>query len=392
MRVLVAPDKFKGSLTAAEVAGRLAQGLAGTGVESKQLPLADGGDGSVDAAVAAGFTSQSYTVAGAMGTPWRGWIAVRGNTVIAEVANTCGLATLPGGRKQPLDASSLGLGQAVRQALLLSPGRMVLALGGSASTDGGMGLLTAFGFRFTDHTGRVLPPSGRALLDIASIDAAAAVRLPPVDLVIASDVTNPLTGPDGAAVVYGPQKGADPTDVRLLDRGLRHLVEMLYRNGFPEAKRLARMPGAGSAGGLGFAAMLLGARMSSGAEFFLDLLDFDRHCGAADLVITGEGSLDAQTEQGKLPAAVARRAEPVPVIAVTGRNEIPRSHWSRTGFTEVYALADYTDRDTAGDPTLTADLLVRIGRQIGQSRSLESTGAQLGNSAVTSRYPRSRAD
>ncbi|MEU7141758.1 glycerate kinase [Nocardia sp. NPDC046473] len=392
MRVLVAPDKFKGSLTAAEVAVRLAQGLAGAGVESRQLPLADGGDGSVDAAVAAGFTARSCTVAGAMGTPWRGRMAVCGDTVIVEVANTCGLATLPGGRKEPLDASSLGLGQAVRQALLLSPGRVVLALGGSASTDGGMGLLTGFGFRFTDDAGRVLPPSGRALLRIAAVDAAAAVRLPPVDLVVASDVTNPLTGPEGAAAVYGPQKGADPVDVHLLDRGLRHLVEMLSCNGFPEAERLAMTPGAGSAGGLGFAAMLLGARMSSGAEFFLDLLDFDRHCAAADLVITGEGSLDAQTEQGKLPAAVARRAKPVPVIAVTGRTELPRNRWSRTGFAEVYALADYTDRDTARDPSLTADLLVRIGRRIGHSRLLESTGDQLGKSAVTSRYPRSRCD
>lgn len=376
MRVLIAPDKFKGSLTAAEVAGWLAQGLAGAGVDSEQLPLADGGDGSVDAAISAGFTGRSCTVAGAMGTPWRGRMAARGDTVIVEVASTCGLATLPGGRLQPLDASSLGVGQAVRQALLLSPRRVVLALGGSASTDGGMGLLTAFGFRFIDGTGRVLPPSGRALLDIASIDAAAAVRLPAIDLVVASDVTNPLAGPEGAATVFGPQKGADSAEVLLLDRGLRHLVDRLSCNGFPEARALAATPGAGSAGGLGFAAMLLGARMTSGAEFFLDLLDFDRHCAAADLVITGEGSLDTQTEHGKLPAAVARRAKPAPVVAVTGRNEIPRNRWSRTGFAAVYALTDYTDRDTARDPTLTADLLVRIGRQIGHSRLLESTGAQ----------------
>ncbi|WP_405163293.1 glycerate kinase [Nocardia sp. NBC_01499] len=374
MRVLIAPDKFKGSLTAAEVAGWLALGLARSGVDSVRLPLADGGDGSVAAAVAAGFAGRSYTVAGAMGTPRRGRMAVRGDTVVVEVANTCGLATLPGARKQPLDASSLGLGQAVRQALRLSPRRVVLALGGSASTDGGMGLLTALGFRFIDGSGRILPPSGRALLDIAAIDTSAAVRLPAVDLVVACDVTNPLTGPEGAAAVYGPQKGADPAEVRLLDRGLRRMVEMLSRSGFPEAADLAATPGAGSAGGLGFAALLLGARMTSGAEFFLDLLDFDRHCADVDLVITGEGSLDAQTEHGKLAVAVARRAKPIPVIAVAGRNEIPRTR--RTGFADVYALTDYTDRDTARDPTLTADLLVRIGCQIGHSRLLESTRAQ----------------
>ncbi|MFI6047853.1 glycerate kinase [Nocardia sp. NPDC051321] len=385
MRVLIAPDKFKGSLTAAEVAGWLAQGLAGSGVDSTQLPLADGGDGSVEAAVAAGFTGRWCTVAGAIGTPWRGRMAVRGDTIIVEVADTCGLATLPGGRLRPLDASSLGLGQAVRQALLRSPRRVVLALGGSASTDGGMGLLAAFGFRFVDGAGRVLAPSGRALLEIASIEAAAAVRLPPVDLVVASDVTNPLVGPEGAAAVYGPQKGADAAEVRLLDRGLRHLVEMLSRNGFPNAGVLAATPGAGSAGGLGFAAMLLGARMTSGAEFFLDLLDFDRHCATADLVITGEGRLDAQSAHGKLPVVVARRAALVPVIAVMGRNEIPRNRWGSTGFTDIYALTDYTDRDTARDPALTADLLVRIGRQVVSS-------SQVGRSAVMSRYPRSRCD
>ncbi|GAA1607956.1 glycerate kinase [Nocardia ninae] len=373
---MVAPDKFKRSLTAAAVARSLAEGLAGAGVDSTELPLADGGDGSVDAAVAAGFSRKACTVAGALGTPRRATMAVRGDTVIVEVADTCGLATLPGGRMRPLDASSLGFGQAIRQALRLSPRRVVLALGGSAGTDGGMGLLTAFGFRFTDRTGRILPPGGRALLDIASIDTSAAVRLPAVDLVLASDVTNPLTGPEGAAAVYGPQKGADSTEVRLLDRGLHHMVEALARNGFPGAPRLAATPGAGSAGGLGFAAMLLGARMTSGAEFFLDLLDFDRHCAQADLVVTGEGSFDAQSEHGKLPAAVARRAKPVPVIAVAGRSEVPRTRWGRTGFAEVYALTDYTDRDTARDPALTAELLVRIGREIGHSRLLESAGVR----------------
>ncbi|MEV6560809.1 glycerate kinase [Nocardia sp. NPDC051756] len=374
MRVLVAPDKFKGSLTAAEVARWLAVGLAEVGVGSTQLPLADGGDGSVDAAVAAGFSGRSCTVAGAVGMPSRGRIAVRGDTVVVEVANTCGLSTLSNGRKQPLDASSLGLGQAIRQALRLSPRRVVVGLGGSASTDGGMGLLAAFGFRFLDAEGRVLPPSGRALLEIAGVDRAAAVRLPAVDLVVASDVTNPLTGVDGAAAVYGPQKGASAQEVGLLDRGLRHLVEMLSCNRFPEAGRLAAVPGAGSAGGIGFAAMLLGGRMTSGGEFFLDLLDFDRHCAEADLVITGEGSLDAQTERGKLVAVVARRAKGIPVVAVAGRSEIPRIRWISNGFADVYALADYTDRDTAGDPALTADLLVRIGRRIGRSRLLQSTG------------------
>ncbi|WP_069167521.1 glycerate kinase [Nocardia altamirensis] len=365
MRVLIAPDKFKGSLPAAEVARCLALGLSGSGAECHELPLADGGDGSVEAAVAAGFDAVWITVAGATGTPRRTRIALRGDTVVIEVANTCGLATAPLGRGYPLDASSLGLGQALRQAMRLHPRRILLAMGGSASTDAGMGLLTALGYRFLDDCGRLLPPSGRALLDIATIDCAAAVRLPAVELVAACDVTNPLTGPHGAAVVYGPQKGADPTAVRHLDRGLRRMVEALSDNGFPQASTLAEIPGAGSAGGLGFAAMLLGAQLVSGADYFLDLLDFDHHRMAADLIVTGEGSLDEQTGHGKLPAAVARRAASTPVIAVAGRVPVPRN--TLPGFTEVHALSDYTDQNTAHNPTLTAELLVHIGQTIART-------------------------
>uniref|UniRef100_UPI002455139B glycerate kinase n=1 Tax=Nocardia brasiliensis TaxID=37326 RepID=UPI002455139B len=316
---------------------------------------------------AAGFEAVPVTVAGATGTPRQGLIALRGDTAVVEVANTCGLATLPGGRLRPLDSSSLGLGQALRQALRYEPRRIVLALGGSASTDGGMGLLTAMGFRFADAAGRVLPPSGRALLDIAAVDVSAAVRLPTVELVLASDVTNPLTGPDGAAAVYGPQKGATSAQVRRLDTGLRRFVQTLSHTGFPRAPALAATPGAGSAGGVGFAALLLGARPLSGADYFLDLLDFDRHRATADLIVTGEGRLDQQTERGKLPAAIAHRAAPTPVIAVAGRSDLPRTHWPRAGFTHVYTLTDYTPTDTAQNPTLTAHLLTRIGTRIGRS-------------------------
>lgn len=363
MRVVIAPDKFKGSLTAAEVAHYLARGLSGAGAHTTELPLADGGDGSVDAAVAAGFRGLPITVAGATGLPRRTRLAVREQTVVVEVADTCGLITLPGGRLQPLHASSLGLGQAVRQALRLSPRRVVLALGGSASTDGGMGLLTALGIRCTDRSGRLLPPSGLSLSRIHAIDTAAAVRLPAVELILACDVTNPLCGPEGAAAVYGPQKGADPAQVRLLEHGLRNLVEVLSRSGFPQAPALAVTPGAGSAGGIGFTAMLLGARPVSGAEYFLDLLDFDGRCAGADLIVTGEGCLDRQTGRGKLPAAVARRAGPIPVVAVAGRTEIPRAG---SGFAEVMALSDYTTADTARDRALSADLLVQIGGRIGR--------------------------
>lgn len=367
MRVLVAPDKFKGSLPASEVADRLAEGLATAGVDSHRIPLADGGDGSVDAAVAAGFTPHPVTVAGAAGNPGCGRIAVGDGTAVVEVANTCGLTTLPDGRKLPLDASSFGMGQAISQALRYRPRRLVLALGGSASTDGGMGLLAALGFTFADERGVPLRPCGRSAGRVHTVDSARAAWPAGVEIVVAGDVTNPLLGPNGAAAVYGPQKGATAADIRFLDTGLNNLVAAFARSGYPDARAVATAAGAGSAGGIGFAALLLGATIVSGAEYFLELLEFDRYLTGADLVITGEGSIDEQTANGKLPTVLARRSRPVPVVAVAGRSTLSREQWEPAGFTTVYSLGDFTDRDTAGDPELTRELLIRIGRRIGRT-------------------------
>lgn len=367
MRVLVAPDKFKGSLSAAHVAEHLAAGLASVGIDCRQLPLADGGDGSVDATIAAGFTLHPITTAGATGTPHRGRIAVNATTAVVEVANTCGLTTLPSGRTAPLDASSLGVGQAIEHALRHRPTKLILALGGSASTDGGMGMLAALGFTFYDATGRLLRASGRTLPQIDRIDASRAVNLSGIEILIAGDVTNPLSGPNGAAHTYGPQKGADPATVDYLDAGLDNLVEVFTNSGYPEARALADSAGAGSAGGIAFAAMLLGARMVSGAEYFLDLLDFDSYLTNTDLVVTGEGSIDEQTEHGKLLTVLAGRSHPVPVIAVAGRNTLPRSRWQQAGFSRIYTISDYTDHDTATDRALTGELLTYIGHEIGRT-------------------------
>lgn len=372
MRVLVAPDKFKGSLSASEVADRLAEGLAAAGVDSHRLPLADGGDGSVDAAVAAGFAPHPVTVTGAAGTPITGRIALGDGTAVVEVAGTCGLSTLPRGRTLPLDASSLGLGQAVSQALRYRPRRLVLALGGSAGTDGGMGLLAALGFTFADARGAPLRACGRSLGQVHTVDSSQAARLTGVEIVVAGDVTNPLLGPDGAAVVYGPQKGATDAEVRFLDAGLNNLVRAFARSGYPDAPALAAAAGAGSAGGIGFAALLLGATIVSGAEYFLDLLEFDRYLSDCDSVVTGEGSIDEQTANGKLPAVLARRSHPVPVVAVAGRCTLSRDRWGPAGFMDIHSLGDYTDRDTAGDPELTRRLLIHIGRQIGHRTAAAS--------------------
>lgn len=345
----------------------LAEGLTTAGIDSFCLPLADGGDGSVDAALAAGFSPHPVTVAGAMGTPRYATTAVHDGTAVVEVANTCGLNTLPHGRRYPLDATSLGMGQAIAQTIRLRPTRLVLALGGSASTDGGTGLLSALGFVFYDANGQQLRACGRTLHRIHTIDSSRTVNLSGIEIIVAGDVTNPLTGTSGTAAVYGPQKGADELAVRFLDAGLNNLVEAFSRSGYPQARSLADSAGAGSAGGIGFAALLLGAHMESGAEFFLDLLEFDSHLRDVDLVITGEGSIDEQTGHGKLLSVLARRAHPMPVIAVTGRNTLPRSDWLTAGFEHIYTLGDYTDRNTAHDPQLTGRLLVRIGQVVGHS-------------------------
>jgi glycerate kinase len=376
VRALIAPDKFKGSLTAGEVADALASGLrsatgsAGTfsgGVHCELLPLADGGDGSVDAAVASGFTRRHYTVAGPTGQPVQASIAFDGVTAVVEVANTCGLGLLPGGTLEPMEASSRGFGEAVLFALSLNPARIVMALGGSASTDGGMGMLTALGYSFRDADGRQLYGSGRTLAQIHSVEQTALRELGETELIVASDVHNPLRGTHGAPAVFGPQKGADAGEVASLDAGLGHFVAKMSGAGFKDAAALAENEGAGSAGGIGYACLLLGARQVSGADYFLDLLDFNTRKDSCDIVITGEGSIDEQTLAGKLPAAVARRSGERPIIAVAGRSLLPRERWSEMALARVYTLAEYTDLDSAKDPELSAALLQRIGQDIGTS-------------------------
>jgi glycerate kinase len=361
MRVLIAPDKFKGCLPATAVAAHLAAGLADAGVESVSLPLADGGDGSIAAALAAGFSAHTVSVSDALGRPRASTIAVRDDTAVVEIADTCGLSTLPGGVLAPYRASSSGFGQAIRQALDLGARRLVLALGGSASTDGGTGMLDVLGYRFLDRTGRALPASAEHLNRVHHIDRIGAVDLTGVDVVVATDVTNPLTGPSGAAAVFGPQKGASPADIAQLEAGLAALVAAARRSGWEGADTLARTDGAGAAGGCGFAALLMGATVTSGAEYFLDLLEFDHRLAECQLVITGEGRLDSQTLFGKLPAAIAARAAQLPVIAVVGRNDLGADP---APFAGIYAVADLADSDTSTDPEQTALLLRRIGAQL----------------------------
>lgn len=373
MKVLLALDKFKGSLSASEAAGALAAGLGsgpgGDNVECRFLPLADGGDGSVQAALAAGFKPLPVHVRGPDGTPAIATVAINGSAAVIEVATTSGLQMLGPGTPAPMSSSSDGFGQGIAAALGHGSRQLVLALGGSATTDGGAGMLSALGMRFFDGPGRAFVPSGGTLKDIAYLDAADMVPLAGIDLVAANDVQNPLLGPNGTAAVYGPQKGASATEVRLLEAGLAHLVLRLEEAGLPAAE-CAQAAGAGSAGGLGFAAMLLGARMVSGADFFLDLLKFETALAGCELVITGEGKLDRQTLAGKLPVVVARRAAPVPVIAVVGHNALGVEALPDYRIEAIHSLESMTQRDSSRDPELSADLLRQIGARISGDHQL----------------------
>lgn len=301
--VVVAPDKFKGTLTAPRVAAAVARGLRDVvpDLDVRCLPVADGGDGTVDAAVAAGFTRIGRWVTGPAGRPVPASFAVRGDTAVVEVAAAAGSALLD--RPAPMTATSRGVGELLRSAHDLGCRRLVLGVGGSACTDGGRGMLDGLG--------------GRDLRD--------------VELILATDVDNPLLGPHGAAAVYGPQKGATPRQVEELEARLRDWADEVDPS-------YADHPGAGAAGGIGFAALaVLGATRRPGIDVVLDLVGFADHLAGARLVITGEGSLDHQTAHGKAPVGVAKAAGGVPVVAVAGRCAVDPAE---LGLDAAYALLD----------------------------------------------------
>ncbi|MGK3202244.1 glycerate kinase [Amycolatopsis sp. MEPSY49] len=357
MKVLVAPDKFKGSLTAAEVASAVASGLADVhpGLVVQELPVADGGDGTVDAAVAAGYERVRVPARGPTGEPVTASYAVRGVTAIVELAEASGLHRLPGA-PEPLTATSAGTGDVIAAAVRAGCRRIVLGVGGSACTDGGAGLLTALGARLLDGSGRELPFGGAALARLAALDVSG---MSEVDIELASDVDNPLYGPRGAAAVYGPQKGASPDDVETLDAALRHWASIA-------GQEFAERPGAGAAGGVGFAAMaVLGARMRPGIELLLDLLGFDEALTGASLVVTGEGSLDEQTLSGKAPAGVARAAaaKGIPCVAVSGRCRLSSADLTAAGFSAAYALTDL-EPDPSRCMAEAAPLLRRLAHRV----------------------------
>ncbi|MBP7935680.1 MAG: glycerate kinase [Phycisphaerae bacterium] len=349
MRVVIAPDKFKEALSAGEVCAAIARGVQRVvpDAEIDLVPMADGGEGTVEALVAAtGGTRQVASVAGPLGDPvqavW-GMLGGPSRTVVMEMAAATGLALVPPGKRDPLLTSTYGTGQLVMAALDAGARRILIGIGGSATNDGGTGAAQAIGVRFfgtgmllsahecgcgdaaescgAGSAAMVLPLrlSGGRLNEITRIDLAARdPRIATTEILVACDVDNPLCGPRGASAIYGPQKGATPEQVRILDRNLGHLAGLIQRD---LGLDVADLPGAGAAGGLGAGLVaFFGARLESGVQIVMDAVRLADRVGRADLVITGEGRIDRQSMMGKVIAGVGRTAKAagVPCLALVG--------------------------------------------------------------------------
>jgi len=343
MRIVIASDKFKGTLTGAEVADAIARGLqrALGEVSSIAVPVADGGEGTVDAALAAGFTRCSARVTGPTGEKLTADYAFKDGTAVIEMAAASGLDVLPNGIKQPLTATSYGTGELITHALDHGAKAIVLGVGGSATTDGGAGMLQALGAELQDGAGNELAGGGAALENLAHVNLGGLdPRLASTEVVLAADVENPLNGPNGAAHVFGPQKGADPAQAQRLDAALGHFADVLEA---ALGRSYRALPGAGAAGGMGYAAMaVLGAERRRGIDVVLELTGLSAALESADAVITGEGSLDSQSLEGKTPIGVAELAAThgVPVYGICGRTTLEAGELAAAGIRHVEALVD----------------------------------------------------
>ena len=343
--ILVSPDKFKGSLSAAEVASIVGSRLRALypGQLVVEVPIADGGEGTVPIALQAGMEPVEVGVLGPIGGTVFATYARRDSVAVIEAAQAAGvgLLTTDPSSYTAGSSSTYGVGQLIDHAIQHGATEIVLGLGGSATTDGGAGLASALGARITSASGGDVPPGGVGLEMVREADLSALRdRFDGVRVVLATDVQNPLTGPKGAARVYGPQKGASPDLVSRLDRNLRHWADLLERSTGTKVRNVA---GAGAAGGTGLPLLAAGvATTESGAEYLLELGGFTEMVGIADLVVVGEGSLDSQSLNGKAPivAATLAQAEGARVVAVVARNGLTSAQLRSAPIDRVYAMTD----------------------------------------------------
>lgn len=324
MKIIIAPDSFKGSLSAVEVANAINKGIknAYPEAETHLLPVADGGEGTMETLVSAtNGEIRDVTVIGPLGYEVKAAYGILGDgeTCVIEIASSSGLALVPEGKLAPLDATTYGVGQLINQALNDGFTSFIVALGGSATNDGGAGMLQALGLKLLDKSGKEIGYGGGQLGDIVEVDASFLdPRIKKSKFLIASDVENPLIGKKGASHIFGPQKGATPEDVKVLDENMSHWADQIAR---VTGISLHELPGSGAAGGIGGAFLaFFPAKMERGVDVVLEYVEFQRYLKNADLVITGEGQVDSQTASGKTPFGVAQAAMKgnVPTIILAG--------------------------------------------------------------------------
>jgi glycerate 2-kinase len=344
VKVVVAPNAFKGSLSASEAAGAIARGVREAFPEAEvvEVPVADGGEGTVEALVSAHRgTYRTAQVEGPLGDPVQATFGLieGGRTGVVELASASGLTLIAPERRDPRMTSTYGFGQLLQAVRQAGAHQVIAGIGGSATNDGGAGMAQALGYRLLDAAGDELPRGGAALARLERIDRRGLdPRWQSVKVMVAGDVTNPLTGPQGASAVYGPQKGADDVVVRELDAALARLAAVIERD---LGKRVADVPGAGAAGGTGAGLMaFLDAKLVPGAPLVVEASGFDTNLPGADLVITGEGRADSQTAFGKAPGEVAKRAKAarIPVLLIAGSKGPGWEALSGLGVTLVVTL------------------------------------------------------
>lgn len=344
MKILIAPDKFKGTLTAQEVCDTIAEGIISIkpNTEIIKLPLADGGEGFTEAIIGKkAYKIFEITVNDPLGR-WKNakYLMLGESTAIIESSNASGLKLLTSSERNPMKASSMGTGELIRNAIENGANEIIIGIGGSATNDGGMGMAEALGFRFFNKNGDQLKSSGENLIKVSSISSPINKPWEQVTISVACDVENTLFGTNGAAYVFGPQKGANAQQVKDLDDGLRQFSRVVNKH---LGQQFHFISGAGAAGGLGYGLMaFLGAELKSGIEIILEANHFEEKLKGVDLVITGEGKIDSQTLQGKVIAGVCHRVQKqsIPIIAFCGVNEIDISEQMNLGLKYLIPLVN----------------------------------------------------
>jgi glycerate 2-kinase len=344
MKVLIAPDKFKGSLSSDRVASAIAQGLYQSGKEfcCIEMPLADGGEGTSKILTkAAGGNTISLKVGDPLGRTIETHYGISRaeTTAFIEMSGASGLSCLQLSERNPLQTSSRGTGQVMRDAVSRNVNQIILGIGGTATHDGGMGIADAFGVRFLDASGRVLAPVGENLPLVSTVNLENLHSgVESVKITVLNDVQNPLCGPHGAASVFASQKGAAPDQIKFLDDGLFHFAQVLHHRFHSSPD----FPGAGAGGGVGAVLKtFFKAKFESGIRYVMDSLRVEEHISAVDVVITGEGSLDTQTLQGKVVSGLAEicRRYSKPLYVISGKNELTRNQFAALGIRDVFPLA-----------------------------------------------------